>query len=405
MDPGNGKPRSGRLIGGPTISTERRHICFPLPIAEHYGPAGGAITTVTRRLAAELTHSGHRITVLTPDGGDDTYAEGEVHKLRFGPAKPMALPVRKAFAFYSRAHRWASRDYAPYLRSVMSELRKLRAPVVVCANDPVLARIVATRMPQIIVVLWLHNLMERADGAAMRSLPGEVRIIAVSQYVADWTSAEFGLPGDRITVVYSGVDSDLFCPRQDFLEPRSPLRVVSHGRIDPNKGYDIALRAVGRLRNEGLPVEMTLIGGVQTFGWPEDDLARYLAALNDAVADAQADWVGRVSHEEVAHRLREHDVACVLSRSEDPYTLASIEAMASGCAVVGARSGGIPEAIGSAGIVVDKESVDQVAGVLRGLIGDRTALADAKAAARNRALELTWTSTAEDLMTVIGGRP
>ena len=43
---------------------------------------------------------------------------------------------------------------------------------------------------------------------------------------------------------------EAFAPRDDFLEPSIPLRVLFLGRIDPNKGPDIAADAVTRLRKE-----------------------------------------------------------------------------------------------------------------------------------------------------------
>ena len=64
-------------------------ICFVLPPMERYYPrSGGAISTVTRHLTSSLLELGHSVDVLTPDDGEQPYAEGAVLRLRFGPASP-----------------------------------------------------------------------------------------------------------------------------------------------------------------------------------------------------------------------------------------------------------------------------------------------------------------------------
>jgi glycosyltransferase involved in cell wall biosynthesis len=75
--------------------------------------------------------------------------------------------------------------------------------------------------------------------------------------------------------------------------------------------------------------------------------------------------------------------------------------MASGCAIIASRSGGIPEVVSGAGIVVDRDSVDQVVEALRHLVTSSEAMASAKVAAVSRAGEFPWTTAAERLLDVL----
>jgi glycosyltransferase involved in cell wall biosynthesis len=80
----------------------------------------------------------------------------------------------------------------------------------------------------------------------------------------------------------------------------------------------------------------------------------------------------------------------------------NLEAMASGCAIIATRRGGIPEAVGSAGAYVDADSPGQVADVLASWVRDRTQLAAMKRAAVERASSFTWSATAAGLLRLLG---
>src|SRR5690349_19189016 len=74
-----------------TAGTETgMHLVFVLPIGEYYSQAWtGAIATITRHVAGELTAEGHSVTVITPDDGAAPFAEGRVVRLRHGSAHPV----------------------------------------------------------------------------------------------------------------------------------------------------------------------------------------------------------------------------------------------------------------------------------------------------------------------------
>jgi glycosyltransferase involved in cell wall biosynthesis len=243
--------------------------------------------------------------------------------------------------------------------------------------------------------------MEGKEAQRLHDLAAEVSLVAVSQSVASWTSKTYGIPIEAISVVHNGVDLDEFHPRDGFLRPTSPVRVICHGRIDPNKGHDIAARAVAALRAKGLPVTFTMVGAVQTFGIPEAEERAFAEELAAATAAAEGTSTGRIPADQVAAVLREHDIACVLSKSEEPFSLSALESMASGCAVITTGRGGIKEATGDAAVIVGVDDVDAVASAIESLITDRLFLAERKASARARADSFTWDKSAHALESLI----
>jgi len=386
-----------------TREPDQMHVLFVLPIGEYYSHEWtGAIATITRQLARELIAQGHQVTVFTPDDGGTLYAEGDSERLRHGSARPQNPIIRKANSAWARLRGWNWHDYGPYIRSVTGQLRKRREPfdAIIVANDPLTADRLARGGYASDVVLWLHNRLAESEGRPFVTLDKRVQVVAVSQSVADWTRDRY-LPETHIEVIHSGVDHDVFHPRRTWLEEHDPVRVICHGRIDPNTGQEVAAAAVARLRGAGLPVEITVVGEVRTFGFTKEQEVAYGQLVATAVAQADGTLLGWMPHAELAGELRRHDVACVLSRVHEPFALSTLEAMSSGCAVIGTRMGGTPEAVGSAGALVEPDSPDQVADVLEGWVRDRAELVAMKRAAVARATEFTWSATAESLVRIL----
>ena len=374
------------------------NICFVLPPPERYGArSGGAISTVTRHLVRSLIGLGHAVVVLTPDDGEEPYAEGDVRRLRYGPAWPPPALLHKARVLESKVRRWSWPDYGSYRRQVVRGLSRLAVPpdLVIAANDPELAYRLHRKNIGSRQVLWLHNRLQGREARRIPDLQPEVMLVAVSDSVRRWTADTYRIPADSISVINNGVDLDEFRPREDFVRPRTPVRVVCHGRIDPNKGHVIAARAVGELRRRGCPVTFTMIGGVQTFGIPEVEERAYADALSAAIADAGGTEMGRLPATEIAGVLREHDIACVLSRSAEPFPLTALEAMASGCAVITTGNGGIAEIVGESAVLVDTDDVDGVVAAIAGLADDPGLLSERKTSARRRSELFTWRLAAD----------
>jgi glycosyltransferase involved in cell wall biosynthesis len=116
---------------------------------------------------------------------------------------------------------------------------------------------------------------------------------------------------------------------------------------------------------------------------------------------AGATYLGHVTRHDAPELLRQHDVVCVLSRSQDPYPLVTIEAMASGCAVVAANRGGLVEACDDAGLLVNPDDLSAVIAALRALATDPALLRSEKEKGVKRAAREPWSLCATKLEEVL----
>ena len=161
------------------------------------------------------------------------------------------------------------------------------------------------------------------------------------------------------------------------------------------KGPDIAADAVAVLQREGLPVHLTVAGGLWFYGHGSEMADPFFRELKEKMDAVGADYKGHVTRPDVPALVRSMDVSCVLSRTHDPNPLVCLESMASGCAVIGADRGGIPDAFGEAGMLVDPDDFEAVVGHLRRMASDPDALKEQKQRSVARASRASWAANAD----------
>lgn len=187
-------------------------------------------------------------------------------------------------------------------------------------------------------------------------------------------------------VIYpASAQSELFA-RIERARGDEPV-VVYLGRVTINKGAELAVRAVARVRTErGLPVRLVVLGSV-------DDATREQlesAAAETGMADA-LEVRGRVSEEETADALRTAHALVVPSLVPDVFPLVCIEGALAGVPIVAARTGGIPEALADETEALLFPVGDEVAFAERlwQTLDDPDAADERAARARERMSELT----------------
>jgi glycogen(starch) synthase len=83
---------------------------------------------------------------------------------------------------------------------------------------------------------------------------------------------------------------------------------------------------------------------------------------------SQVYFAGVKRDAELANLLNQHRILVIPSRWDEPFGIVALEAIACGCVVVGADAGGLPDAIGPAGVLYERGSVDALVSALRGLL-------------------------------------
>jgi glycosyltransferase involved in cell wall biosynthesis len=195
--------------------------------------------------------------------------------------------------------------------------------------------------------------------AAGQSADGMLAVSAAMK--ADMVA--LGIPGDRITVHYTGVDKTLFAVRERAaakaaLAIRGPL-IVSVGALIDRKGQGYVIDALSALP------EATLV----LIGKGEDEAALKAKAAALGVVD-RVQFIGSLPPVVVADWLAAADVMTLPSASEG-LANAWVEALASGTPVVTCDVGGASELFDrpEAGKLVARDA-GQVASAISTLLSD-----------------------------------
>lgn len=171
------------------------------------------------------------------------------------------------------------------------------------------------------------------------------------------------------TVIQNPYEDELFYVRPEIKRSSS---FVFLGRLVSDKGLQLALEAVRKLLDspslsatEKEKVQLTVIGD----GPQQAELIAQTQALG---IEAVVDFRGVLKEKALARALNEHQFVLIPSIWEEPFGMVALEAMACGCIPIASISGGLPEAVGRAGLLFEKGNSDELAGQMTRLLQDKT---------------------------------
>lgn len=170
-----------------------------------------------------------------------------------------------------------------------------------------------------------------------------------------------------------------------------PFRLLFAGRLLYWKGVEYLLEALRILDQDGIYIEMELIGQ-----GPEEDKLRNCA---EGLRHVSVRWHGRKPQPELFDLYRKAD-AFVFPSLHDSGGTVVIEALSFGLPVICFRLGGPPLLVGNGGIIVDVDKADfksassRLADAIRQLRDDAGLRDRLSQAALARSASLTWQSTA-----------
>ena len=120
-----------------------------------------------------------------------------------------------------------------------------------------------------------------------------------------------------------------------------PLHLCTLGNLDPRKGIHEFLRTIVTLKDQGIDVRGTMIGGPTQLMSVEDARARVV----ELGLEQEVTVTGWMNDDEKSRILGEADIFLYPSR-HDLAPLALIEAIAHGCVPIVFNTGGIPDIVG-----------------------------------------------------------
>jgi len=226
-------------------------------------------------------------------------------------------------------------------------------------------------------------------------------IIAVSEITREHVMEFLPIPAERVFTVYSGVD-DSFRTKASpearaSLERRyqlPPRFFLYSGAIYPPKNFTRLVQAYAQV-GPAAGISLVIAGGENRFLSEHELKVPEQLGLNSWVK-----WLGWVDPKELPALYQRAEVLLLPSLFES-YGLPIVEAMACGTAVLTSNRFGTLEIAGNAALLVDPESVEDIAAGMRRLAGEPQLRARLIAAGTERVRDLTWIRCAEQTIQVL----
>jgi glycosyltransferase involved in cell wall biosynthesis len=213
------------------------------------------------------------------------------------------------------------------------------------------------------------------------------RILTVSEFSKRQILAWSRLPEDRVVVAGNGVDES-FSPEGPRLQfgARYLLYV---GNRKPHKNLDRLFGAFRGIDDAELKLVLS--------GEPEKDISDRIAK---ACIQRRVAFSGALQDAELPALFRGAE-ALILPSLEEGFGLPLVEAMASGTAVIAARTSAIPEVAGDAAVLVDPLDVRDIRRGIETVLGDGNIRAQLRVRGLQRAREYTWERVASRVSQVL----
>lgn len=232
--------------------------------------------------------------------------------------------------------------------------------------------------------------------------------IFLTRYAFDAVTKITGPLKGKTAIVPHGIDARFRLnprPQRRLSEfsPSDPLRVVYVSTVDVFKHQWSVVEAIGRLRDEGLPIRLDLYGSARG-----SILPRLTKAMDhvDARREIIHYW-GEVDYREIDRCYAAADL-CVFASSCENMPNILIESMAAGLPIACSNRGPMPEVLGDAGIYFNPEDPVSIADAVRKLAVSHELRAQKAAAASVAAAQYGWTRCAREtldfLSTVVKAR-
>lgn len=327
-----------------------------LLISASYAPVRGGLQTIAQTLARSLKLRGHDVEVLTNRyprtlATHETLEDIPVRRWHFLAPELRHLKHLRFDLFL------AGFLYFPTTLARMILLLRRQRPDVVnlhFAGAPSLFVLVARLLLRFRLVVSLHGddvegLPQRSsfERAVFRALLRKADVVtACSQYLLNKAVKFEPAARPKGRTVQNGIDP-LPAPVSSEKKPG----VIVAGRMFPQKGFDVFLRAHAATVNKP---QMTLIGD-----GPERESLESLARSLGLNGDVR--FTGQQDRESVLAEMARAELIVIPSRRES-FGLVALEAMALGKPVVASRVGGLPEILeGADALLVEPDEPNNLA--------------------------------------------
>ena len=301
---------------------------------------------------------------------------------------PVAESVQRGMRIVRRpiaSPRWGLLNCEGFVQHVrivhgIRTLTRGGATIVHCARalPEGMAALVSRRFRGPDYICWVHG-EDVSNALSSRELTFLMKHVyrAAAALIANSTNTarlveNLGLPPRDIHIVHPGVDPDRFHPHVDATKirrqfaPSGEILLLSVARLQRHKGHDLAIAAIGKLRDELSDLRYLIVGDGM-------ERARLEAlAVEHGVRD-RVIFVGEVSPNDLPAYYAACDIFVLPNRIDagnlEGFGIVFLEAASSARPAIGGSSGGVPDAVedGVTGLLVSGTDTAELAAAIRRL--------------------------------------
>jgi glycosyltransferase involved in cell wall biosynthesis len=344
------------------------------------------VATTIRKMTAAGAAAGKELVVVTSRGNLQL---SDIPIKNFPPIGEFELPE----------YELQKLSFPPILQMLEYVQRERFTEIIISTPGPVgLTALLAAKMlnlqssgiyhtdfPQYVRILTEDSFLESVAWGYMHWFYGQLDTVFVNseEYRQSWIKR--GFDASKLRILPRGLDTELFQPaRRDsaFFEKfgvsNGQIRLLYVGRISREKDLDLLADAYRRLREEGLPVQLFVVG----HGPYSEALAKSLP---------EAFFTGYLKGTELATAYASADVF-VFPSTTDTFGNVILEAQASGLPVVVSDSGGPKELVTDKanGLITRSHDAEDLTRAIRALVTDRALRERMANSARDSVIDRSW---------------
>lgn len=376
---------------------------------QDFPPDVGGTQTYALEIARGIARKGHHVTVVCPERQNTASCDNDLDHaglrvLRVASSQDTfpikAIPVLRRLVSTGAVDVAFAVAWPSALALLLAGVRRRRIPLALAAHGrELLLEPVGVPGGQAVYDAVRRRVVRRAD-----------LLLPVSRYTASLL-VPFGVPATKIQIVNNGTDPDVFFPvdaaqcaalRARLGVPPGPM-ILTVSRLVGRKGVNTVLEALpGVLRAH--PKASYVVAGD---GPDRNALVALAARLGLA---EHVHFLGRIPYAELRTLYTTADVFVLPAREARPdvegFGIVFLEAGACGTPVIGADTGGIPDAIehGRTGLLVPPDDPAALERALGELLGHPERAAAMGAAGRKRVEDtFNWQRAADHVEARLSG--
>jgi glycosyltransferase involved in cell wall biosynthesis/predicted metal-dependent phosphoesterase TrpH len=344
------------------------------------------VATTIRKMTAAGAAAGKELIVVTSRGNLQV---SDIPIKNFPPIGEFELPE----------YELQKLSFPPILQMLDYIQREKFAEIIISTPGPVgLTGLLAAKMlnlqtsgiyhtdfPQYIRILTEDNFLESVAWRYMHWFYGQLDTVFVNseEYRQSWIKR--GFDPTKLKIFPRGLDTEMFHPaRRDpaffekFGAQNGEVRLLYVGRVSREKDLDLLATAYRRLRDEGLSIQLFVVG----HGPYSEEFSRSLP---------EAFFTGYLTGKDLAAAYASADIF-VFPSTTDTFGNVIIEAQASGVPVVVSDSGGPKELVtdNETGLITKSHDVDDFVRAIRTLVVDPPLRERMGSRARKSVIDRTW---------------